>query len=675
MRLLKAFVAMIIGLSVLFGAAALVMPADRIANIAAQQFQTATGRSLHFGGDVKASFYPVIGATAQAIQIGNPDWAEGAPMLSAAEMDFGLDVMALIRGDIVVERVVLRDPQLHLIRDAQGRTNWTLTQTDSNGTSGTVSRDTSTSDAPAPRQQRSFSLSEARIIGGNLRFEDRQSGTDLRVEGLEAALRLPSFAGAAELVASGRMNGQPFQMTAQTENAERFVSGAVTPITAEATVAGATFSFAGRAGLETLALEGQVNTLIPALSPLMQLAGQSGGDMSSEFLPLGMSGQLTRTADGRLFARDAQFRAGGLRLSGALDLVPGADRPRLTGQLSGDVLDLRSAASTGQSGQGGQSGQTGRTSGWSRAPINADALGLLDAEITLALAGLRTDVTTLGRTRLGLTIDRARAVFDLREVAAFGGQVAGEFVMNNRSGLSVGGNLRARGIDLLPLLTELADYRRLQGLANADLQFLGVGNTMHDIMNSLRGEGSLALSQGEIIGFDLAGMLRNLDMSYMGEGNRTVYQSISGSFTIADGVLRNDDLRLEASRVSVTGQGQVGLGARNLDYRVIPAALRSDAGEVLRVPLMITGPWDSPRFRLDLEALAREQLRIDQERLEVIAREEAQRLEDRARAQAERRLQQELGVERQEGERIEDTLRRGLEAEIGSRLRGLLGGN
>lgn len=674
MRLIKAFVAMIIGLSVLFGVAALMMPADRIANIAAQQFQSATGRSLHFGGDVKASFYPVIGATAQSIQIGNPEWAGEETLLSAAEMDFGLDVMALIRGDIVVERIVLRDPQLHLIRDAQGRTNWTLTQAENSGTSEAAPSD-APSEAQTPRQQRSFSLAEARIIGGNLRFEDRQSGTDLRVEGLEAGLRLPSYAGAAELVASGRMNSQPFQVTLQTENAERLVSGAVTPITVEATVAGATLSFAGRAGLEALALEGQVTTSIPALSPLMQLAGQTGGDISSDFLPLGMSGQLTRTADGRVFARDAQFRAGGVRLSGALDLVPGADRPRLTGQLSGDVLDLRSAGAPAQSGQRGQGGQADRTGGWSRAPIDAGALALLDADITLALAGLRTDLTTLGRTRLGVTIDRARAVFDLRDVAAFGGQVAGEFVMNNRSGLSVGGNLRARGVDLLPLLTELADYRRLQGLANADLQFLGVGNTMHDIMNSLRGEGAIALSQGEIIGFDLAGMLRNLDMSYMGEGNRTVYQSINGNFTITDGVLRNDDLRLEASRVSVTGQGQVGLGARNLDYRIVPAALQRDGSEVLRVPLMITGPWDGPRFRLDLEALAREQLRLDQERLEDIAREEAQRLEERTRAQAERRLQRELGVERQEGERLEDALRRGLEAEIGSRLRGLFGGN
>jgi AsmA protein len=400
----------------------------------------------------------------------------------------------------------------------------------------------------------------------------------------------------------------------------------------------------------------------------MQIAGQSGGDVATTYLPLSITGQVTRTEDGTLYAREAQLRAGRLRLSGMLDFAPGGERPRLTGQLSGDILDLR-RVQTATSGQGGPSSGAG----WSRASIDASALGLVDADISLTLNGVRTDVTTLGRTRLGLTIDRARAVFDLREVSVFGGQVTGEFVMNNRAGLSVGGNLRARGVDLLPLLTEMADYRRLQGLANANFQFLGVGNTLHDIMNSLRGEGTLALSQGEIIGFDLAGMLRNLDMSYMGEGNRTVYQSLNGSFSIADGVLRNDDLRLEAPRFSVTGRGQVGLGARNLDYRIVPAAVRGD--DTLRVPLMVTGPWDAPRFRLDMEALAREQLRVEQERLEDIAREEAQRLEQRAREQAARRLQQDLGVERQEGERIEDTLRRGLEAEIGNRLRGLLGGN
>ena len=663
MRLIKALVAMVVGLVVLVVAAALLLPTDRIANIAARQFEAATGRSLHFGGEVVPSFYPVIGATAQDVRIGNPAWAGAGPMLTAGEMDIGLNVMALIRGDIVVERVVLQSPDLHLIRDAQGRMNWNFAENapPASATAGAAS------DAPA----RSLSLAEARIVNGALRFEDAQSGTDLRISALEGVLRLPDARGPATLSAAGQANGQPFDIAFQTQNAARLLSGAVTPVGLEGTLAGAAISFGGRMGLEDMALEGQLDARIPALRPLLQLVGQTGGEMAAEYLPLGLRGQVTRAADGRLFAREAQFQAGGVRLAGDLDLVPGGERPRVTGQLSGDVIDLRrqSRAARAQPAQSGQGG----ASGWSRDAIDASALGLIDADISLALAGLRTDGLSLGRTRFGLAIDRARAVFDLRDVALFGGQVTGEFVMNNRAGLSVGGDLRLRDIDLLSVLTEMADYRRLQGLANLDLQFLGVGNTLHDIMNSLRGSGRLAFSEGEIIGFDLAGMLRNLDMSYMGEGNRTIYQALNGTFTISEGVLRNEDMRLEASRFSVTGRGAVGIGARNLDYRIVPTALRDD--DTLRVPLMITGPWDAPRFRLDMESLAREQLRVEQERLEDIAREEARRLEERARSAAETRLERELGVQREEGERAEDTLRRGVEQELGRRLRGLLGGD
>ena len=660
MRLIKAVIVACLGIVVLVIAALFLLPTQRIATLAATQFETATGRSLVFGGDVSPSFYPVIGASARNVSIGNPEWAGPGPMLEAAEMDIGLNLAALIRGDIEIERIVLQEPRLHLRRDASGRVNWDFARDGEE----TPRNDAQSASRSAPR---SISLAEARIIGASLRFSDAQSGTDLHLQGVNARLQMPVFAGPAEITASGEMNGQDFEISARLDHAERFLSGALAQLSFDATAAGTSISFAGRLGLENLTFEGQVNANLPALRPVMQLIGQTGGDIAPEFLPLGLTGQVTRTADGRIFAREAQFRAGGTRLSGGADLIPGGERPRLTGQFAGDVLDLRS---TGTSGGGGSAAAPAQ--GWSRTPIDASALGLIDADISLTLNGLRTDIATLGRTRLGLSIDRARAVTELREVALFGGQLTGEFVMNNRSGLSVGGNLRARGLDLLPLLTELADYRRLQGQADMDLQFLGVGNTMQAIMDSLRGEGRIDFAQGEIIGFDLAGMLRNLDMSYMGEGNRTVFQSLTGSFTIDGGVLRNDDLRLDASRFNVTGQGRVGLGARNLDFRVVPAATRGD--DTFRVPLMITGPWAEPRFRLDMEALAREQLRVEQERLEEIAREEAARLEERARSELEERLERELGVQREEGERVQDTIRRGVEQELGNRLQRLLGG-
>jgi AsmA protein len=63
------------------------------------------------------------------------------------------------------------------------------------------------------------------------------------------------------------------------------------------------------------------------------------------------------------------------------------------------------------------------------------------------------------------------------------------------------------------------------------------------------------------------------------------------------------------------------------------------------VPLLITGPWASPRFRLDLESIAREKMEAEakaaEERLKAVAKD----AEAKARAELKARLEEELGVE------------------------------
>ena len=283
----------------------------------------------------------------------------------------------------------------------------------------------------------------------------------------------------------------------------------------------------------------------------------------------------------------------------------------------------------------------------------------------------------LGTTRATMTLDRARAVFDLRQIAAYEGSIAGQFVVNGRGGLSVGGDLRFDSIAMQPLLRDLGGYERLIGTGDLSLKFLGVGTTVDQIMRSLSGSGRLALGKGELRGLDIAGMLRNLDPNFVGEGQRTIFDSLSASFGMDGGVLSNDDLALKAPYVTATGSGTVNLGARSLDYRLRPTALAAaDGSGGIMVPLLISGPWADPRFRLDLESLARERLEEEARALEDRARAEAAAAEARAKAELERRAEEELGVTRQEGESLEDAAKRRaeevLEEEAGRLLQQLL---
>ncbi|WP_209424917.1 AsmA-like C-terminal region-containing protein [Pararhodobacter sp. SW119] len=641
MRWIFRLLGVLLSLAILAVAALFLIPADRVARIATDRFESATGRALSIAGPVRPSIWPVIGARIENVRLDNAAWSDAGPMFEADALDLGLDLQALIGGDIVITRLEAVAPRILLEREADGTTNWDF------------ARRGPATPAAGGAEGRRMSLALAQITNATLQFQDRAAAVDLRFEGVDLELSLPDLAGPGALRATGRRNDQDFAAEARIDGLQRFLDGAVTPLVATLEAGGSRAHFEGRAGIAPLAAEGRLSVEGPGLAPLLALAGQRGAEpLPPAARPFALAGQVTLAPAGSLHLREGVLRLGPNRLTAALDLVQDGPRPRLTGEIAAETLDL-----TAQTGGGGTGNGAG-AEGWSRAPIDASAVGLVDAAVTLRAGVVETGFGRIAPFRAGLTIDRARAVFDLREVGLFGGRLGGEFVINNRSGLSVGGDLRAEEVALLPLLQQVAGFDRLTGTGAASLRFLGAGQSMDAIMRSLSGEGRVDLGRGEIVGLDLAGMLRNLDMSYMGDRNRTIYDTLTGTFAIQGGVLRNDDLRMEASAITVDGRGSVDIGARTLDYRVIPTALRdAETGRAIRVPLQVTGPWDAPRFRLDLEGLAEERLR-----------EERARVEERARQEVERRL----GIERQEGQSSEDALRERLEEEIGRGLQRLL---
>ncbi|WYK05120.1 AsmA-like C-terminal region-containing protein [Cereibacter sphaeroides f. sp. denitrificans] len=234
--------------------------------------------------------------------------------------------------------------------------------------------------------------------------------------------------------------------------------------------------------------------------------------------------------------------------------------------------------------------------------------------------------------------------------------------MNGRQGLSVGADLTLAGLQTEPLLGDLAEFDRLATQGDLRLKLLAAGPHEEALMQSLSGTGSVRFGKGELRGLDVARMVRTLDAGSVGQGTRTIFDRMGASFTIEKGVLRNEDLTLEAPLLRATGRGQVGIGARTLDYRLLPTLLpQGDGTGGVSVPLLVSGPWASPRYRLDLDALVRQ----------PVGQQVKERLEEEA---AER-----LGVVPQDGESLEEAAKRrareALQNEAGRALNRLLGGN
>ena len=642
----------VLAVLVVLGAGALLLiPSDRVAALAVQQFERVTGRALRIEGGVTPTLWPVLGVETGRIEIANAPWSEDGPMLVADGMAIGIDANALWGGAVRITALELTRPEILIEVSEDGVGNWVF----GGAQGGTASADMAGAETP-------FTLDLGVIREGSIGYIDHRTGRAVQLTAVDLEARLADYEGAFDLDLSAEAGGQGVTLDLTLGAFRTAYEGGVAPVTLAASVGAARVDFDGRAGLMPPSAEGRLEADLGDLSALSALLG-----MDRPVLPQGfgrdrvqVAGGVTLTPAGSVHLREGRIVLDGTAITGDLDLTPGADRPRLVARLS--TGDLAIAENVADGTGAGDGGGAVATAGWSDAPIDVSGLGLLDAELGLRAASLDLGAVKLGPVAASVTLDRARAVVQLTEVGAYGGTVGGQFVVNGRGGLSVGGDLAFRDIRLQPMLTDLTGFDRLVGTGDLTLDFLGAGNSVAAIMRGLSGSGVLNLGGGEILGLDIAGMIRTLDMGYVGEGQRTVFDSLSASFDIDGGDLFNSDLLMAGPIVSAEGAGRIGLGARDLEYRLRPTALRgADGTGGLSVPLWITGSWAAPSYALDLESLAQENLR-----------EEARAVEDDLKARA----AEELG--QMEGESLEDAAKRRLEEELregaGGLLLDLLGG-
>lgn len=623
------------------GLAVWLIPADRVARLAERQVQTATGRALEVQGPVKASLWPGIAVETGPVRLANADWADPSPMIEAEGLRISLDWAALIGGEIRIAGLDLQAPRLRLERHQDGRANWDLVQ------SGATSADPG-GETPAS----GFSLAEARMRDGEIRFVDRATGVERRLSGIDARLRLPEGAGPADLAVTGRINAQAVALDLTASPASALISGAMATGRIRLTSGGSEADFQGSFGHAPLAADGALHLDLGDRIGLARLLGVEIPD-----LPTGLGARVARldgravlSPDLRLVLHDALVVLDDTRLQLGADIQPTGGTPRIRAAVAAET-PLVVAIGTDKAPQAGQSG----TEGWSSAPIDLSGLRAADADVSFSAPATAVGPVRTGALRGRMVLEDGRATVTLSELAAYEGQVTGTLVLNAAGRGTARAELRAEAIALQPLLRDLTGTDRLISRLDGQVSLLSTTASVAEMMHRLQGDGQVRLGKGELRGLDLLGMLRTLDPGHIGEGQRTIFDAVSTRFSIADGVLRADDLALSAPYLRVAGAGTVGIGTRTLDYRLTPVALQNaDGTGGLAVPLKITGPWAAPRYQLDMAALAHPKL-------------------DAERARAERKLAERLGADAETGETLEDAAKRKLETELRRGLGKLFG--
>ncbi len=640
--LLVAVIGLVIG-------ALLMMPGGKLAVILAEQVRAQTGRDLKLSGDVKLSFWPVLGMETGPVTFSNASWAGPEPMLSADSMAVGVDAAALISGDLKIRRIIAENPTLRL-ELSDGRGNWQFDRAAPVSSGNTVS-------TPSQNETGTVTLDFLELTNARLVYVENKA-VKFDFANVDLSANWPDVTAPLFVEAKMGVPGGKVEVDLKIPDLPAYATGVAAPLELLLRAPGGEVDFDGLVNLAG-EMDGKLHVQAQDTERMLAAFGQAGVGV-----PLGLgqtaevASHMTYTSEGRISLREMVAQLDDNRLAGEADIVI-SDPPQITARLDGGDLDLsRFNAPSGKAGDGGGSATITAAQGWSTAPIDASALALANGQIRLTANSIAVPGLTFGPSDLTLNLDRSRAVLNMTPATLFAGQLTGQVVANNRNGLSVGGNLQAEGIDIEQALTTVADIDRLSGTGSGSFEFLGVGQTEAQIMRSLSGKGRMETGKGVISGIDLDRLMGRGE----GSGGATVFNSLSVSFTIDQGVLRNDDLLMSLDNFRADGKGRIGIGERNIDYLFTPTALRANSGQGLSVPVRIVGPWSNPLIQPDLSKV-----------IEAAAEGKIKALEGDAKQKVLEKVGDELGTAVTDSESLEKAVKKKLEDEAKKGLLKLLG--
>ena len=649
---------------VILGLAWVMVPKDRIINFALDRVEAQTGRDISVGGDAELKIFPNLVVVAEQVSVANADWSDRGAMMSADRLDVSVSMAALFGGDIVISRLSLIRPDILLERNESGQANWVFgsdqpevrdaTQTDTNAdqTAGT--------DVPL------IEIPIAEIVDGQVRYRDRMSGQDITVRDISAELRVPSLDQPVTFAGELTYGARPITLAASAELPEDFGNTTPIPFGAEVTVSdGGALSINGTA----TTLGNVAGDLVLDLSSTQNFLSAFDVSVSGLTKNLGAAVQAATklTLDGdALSLSDMVAQLGANRLTGRVS-AKFTEPSYVSGALNVGTLDLRRADGATPKSGGGTGTSMAAATGWSQDPLDLGALGLVNADLGMTGDALITDTLRIDGFSGQMRIENARAVFTLNELNAYRGAGAGEFVLNARNGLSTAIRFQGNAVDLSPLMSDMLDVNRIEGRANVNLDLLGVGSSVDGIMKSLSGTAGFTVDNGRWTGMDLDRLLRSGDTT----PGTTLFDNLSASSTLKNGVASNDDLIFSLPSFETRGAGQIDIGNRNLDYTLTPNAKSARAGEGLAIPVRIHGSWEDPKFQPDLNAAVNLNFAEEKKALEAKAKErieaEKQKLEERAK--------EALGNALPDAKNVEDALKKELEKGAAGGLLKLLGNN
>lgn len=651
---------------------------ERVKALAVETMKTRYQRSLVVAGPVRLALLPRLAVELRQLELS--EHASATRFARVGEAALAVDVWPLLRGELAVDRVVLRDAELRYVRDTAGRRNVDDFLAGSRPGSPAAS-------APEGRGMR-LGVRALELRNVRVTVDDAVAG----VQGAAVVRQLTSGAlragEAAPVEAAVELDLRRPALRAALSAKGRLTLGADVPGWRIDDLTLDTQAGFGLLQFETLALSAKTLAAAAGGWSAEQLAlrvrGRRGADALEATLdwprvrldergiegtPLragasvGGAAPLKAQLEGQVAG---PLKASRWKMAGALNgsrftadggLVLGAAVPQLTLAARFDKLDLdRLLPPPAQ----GASSPAGAGAKELDKPLDLGLLRTLDGRFSIAAGELVRQPYALRDARIEAAL--AGGVLRVGTLSAqlWGGRFDGS-ALADAAGPRLALQGTAQGIDLGAAVRGVAQKDLLEGRARMTLDVASSGRSVAQLKSRMAGRASVQVADGAIKGINLARVLREARalaaqrvdaVQQASRAERTDFSEASASFAIAEGVARTNDLDVKSPFLRLGGAGAVDVGRSRVDATLQLKLTDSAAGQggpqlqALRgvaVPVAVRGPLDAIDWQVQWSAVAQGAVR--------------QRLEDKLRERLGAPAPAASGAPRSDKDRVKDALR------------------
>jgi len=602
-------------------------PASLVTPIIVKNFATQTGRELKVGS-ASYAFKPDFVIHFDNVTLANPQGMSGPDLLQAGALDARIDLISLVKGTVTVTDLTITQPVLTLHKDKSGQSNWAF-----------------------PAQNAKVRLTQLSLVKGSASYQDEQAGQSFQMTDIAGTLSQKAAVQEAKITGTTVWRAEPIKVDIDVADVQALAAGSVTNIVAVAASKHVNVNATGSVTpTDRGRFQGTFNVNTPSPPELARWLGSTpptGVRLSAASL----SGQIDATPN-VVALQKTQLKLDGANsvLDVRLDLTT---KPKLTGTIDAPVLDLTVLSGTSTPLRASaeatpapslnvtpayeslsadldkldrelgsappsaapQATATATPSLWSNETLDLAMLSEIDMDVK-ATAG-KVHLGRLDATSgvLAVAVKDGKLDMSIQQLDLDKGQVTGRLQLQGpqksqaqtaQTQASQAQTAITVGLDNVPvesILKEFAPSAPLRGATKLDLSASGQGRTQRDLVGSLTGKASFAISKGAIAGFDLRSMILEWWRSWSFDpARKTEFSVLQGNYDIRQGDLRSvSDLAFRGKDVDISSSGNI-----NLSTGVVDQSVRlqlTPPPTHLPIPLKVSGTLTKPSVGLDWSSI------------------------------------------------------------------------